>query len=96
MARVENNQSELLQLNVNFKVIPKTELADFKQRFFGYNDGLVSSEPGKFVMTPAYGRNAEKVYRFAPRSDDVWLVTFPKCGKLSQILKKILGIRKSK
>lgn len=35
-------------------------------------------------MSAAYGENAEKVYQFAPRADDVWLVTFPKCGNYIQ------------
>jgi hypothetical protein len=25
--------------------------------------------------------HAEKIYRMKPRSEDVWLLTFPKCGE---------------
>lgn len=63
-----------------FHEIPKTQEESFKQLFTGYDEGLVRSEPGGFVMSPTYARNAEKIYRMKPRSDDVWLVTFPKCG----------------
>lgn len=66
--------------NFEFKHIPKTQLESFKELFTGYEDGLVRSEPGGFVMTPAYGRNAKKIYDMQPRTDDVWLLTFPKCG----------------
>nr|CAH0106923.1 unnamed protein product [Daphnia galeata] len=63
-----------------FHDIPTTQLEPFKQLFTGYDEGLVRMEPGGFVMPPSYARNAEKIYRMQPRSDDVWLLTFPKCG----------------
>jgi hypothetical protein len=37
-------------------------------------------------MPPTYGENAEKIYRMKPRTDDVWLLTFPKCGKFKHKL----------
>lgn len=82
MSRFDDDQFKQLQLKVNFNLIPKTRLKRFQQLFPGYKTGLVRSEQGKFVMSPWYGQNAEKVYRFAPRSDDVWIVTFPKCGSI--------------
>nr|CAH0104482.1 unnamed protein product [Daphnia galeata] len=63
-----------------FHDIPTTQLEPFKQLFTGYDEGLVRMEPGGFVMPPSYARNAEKIYRMQPRNDDVWLLTFPKCG----------------
>ena len=68
-------------LNVTFKVIEKTLEPEFQHDFPGYVNGLYISEPGGFVMTPGYAQNFEKIYNIEPRSDDVWLVTFPKCGK---------------
>jgi hypothetical protein len=81
MSRFDDENFKQLQLNVKFNVIPKTRLKKFGQLFTGYPTGLVKSEPGGFVMPPPYGENAEKIYRMKPRSDDVWLLTFPKCGK---------------
>ncbi len=69
------------KFNVEFKEIPKSQTESFKELFTGYSEGLVKSEPGEFVMTPSYGRNAEKIFLMKPRADDVWLLTFPKCGK---------------
>nr|CAH0102985.1 unnamed protein product [Daphnia galeata] len=80
MSRFDDENFKQLQLNVKFNVIPKTRLKKFGQLFTGYPMGLVKSEPGGFVMPPPYGENAEKIYRMKPRSDDVWLLTFPKCG----------------
>ena len=69
-----------VEFKVKFNPIPKTNLKSFKQLFPAYEEGLMRSEPGGFVMPPNYCENAEKIFRMQPRKDDVWLVTFPKSG----------------
>jgi hypothetical protein len=86
MSRYEDEKFKQLQLKVKFNAIPKTRLKKFNQHFNGYKNGLVRGEPGKFVMTPLYGSHAEKLYRMKPRNDDVWLLTFPKCGKYNPLI----------
>jgi hypothetical protein len=86
MSRFDDEKFKQLQLKVKFNVIPKTRLKKFGKLFDGYPTGLVKSEPGGFVMPPTYGENAEKIYRMKPRTDDVWLLTFPKCGKFKHNL----------
>ncbi len=81
MSRFDQENFKKLELNVKFDVIPKTRLKKFNQHFKGYTTGLVQSEPGKFVFTPLYAKHADRLYRMQPRTDDVWLLTFPKCGK---------------
>lgn len=81
MSHFDDEKFKQLELNVKFNVIPKTRLKEFIQQFNGYTTGLVRSDPGNFVMTPLYGKHAERLYRMQPRSDDIWLLTFPKCGK---------------
>ena len=66
---------------VNYNIFEKTLCKEFKEHFIWYADGLVKGDPGGFVLTTEYARNADKVSNFQPREDDVWLVTFPKCGK---------------
>ena len=90
MSRFDDEKFKQLQLNVKFNIIPKTRLKKFGKFFTGYPTGLVKSEPGGFVMPPPYGENAEKIYRMKPRSDDVWLLTFPKCGKSTTKLFDVL------
>ncbi|KAI9555126.1 hypothetical protein GHT06_017641 [Daphnia sinensis] len=69
----------LAEWNVEFRKVEKSLNGDFKEHFPKV-DGFVRSDPGGFVMMEEYARHAEKVYRFQPRNDDVWVVTFPKCG----------------
>ena len=69
--------------NIKFVSIPKTQSQSFQRVFPGptYQDGLVKSEPGGFVINTRFGDNAEKMFRIEPRkSEDVWLITNPKAG----------------
>ncbi len=68
--------------NVKFEVIPKTLTSPFTEHFPNYTEGLAKGSPGGFVLSPEYARHAEECLQFQPRSDDVWIVTFPKCGTI--------------
>ena len=69
------------KLPVNFHLMEETLESPFKEHFPKYVDGLYRGEPGGFVLQPGYTNNAEKLYQYPPKPDDVWVVTFPKCGK---------------
>lgn len=71
--------------NVEFKVIPKTLASPFTEHFPNYTEGLAKGSPGGFVLSPEYARHAEELLQFQPRSDDVWIVTFPKCGTIDYL-----------
>ena len=88
-SRSEDECSQQLpELQMQFNIIPKTVAKPFSDLFAGYMEGLVKSEPGGTVMPTAYSRdrNAEIVFQFEPRKDDVWVVTFPKCGNTNNEL----------
>lgn len=76
-------RSDIGTLPVHFEPIPKTLASPFTELFPAYNGkGLVRGEPGGFVFSHEYGKHAENVFRFQPRKDDVWLMSFPRSGRL--------------
>jgi len=68
------------KFTVDFHLLPETLEKPFTDHFPGHDEGLIRSSPGNFIYSPEYGRNAEKLYHFQPRKDDVWLRTFPRSG----------------
>jgi len=68
--------------NIKFDSVDNLN-GDLKEHFTNYEQhGLMKSQPGGFLLTNEYARHAEEISRFQPRSDDVWVLTFPKCGKI--------------
>lgn len=67
-------------LEVKFATVAGTLDDQFLKDFPCYMDGLVASSPGRYVTLPEYPKKAETVYNLIPRSDDVYILTFPKCG----------------
>lgn len=76
---------ERLQLQEKFEIMPETLGGQFRKDFPPYLDGLVRSEPHHYVTTPEFAKNAEDIYNLAPRPDDIYVSTFPKCGKMTHV-----------
>lgn len=62
--------------------MPDTKIPPFTEHF-RFPEGLIRCEPGGFVLTEEFGRHAHELVNFKPRKDDVWVVTFPKCGNIT-------------
>jgi len=78
--------------NVSFSLLENSHSETFQQQFPSYSEGLVRGEPGGFVLTQRYANKADHYVNFPLRDDDVWVVTFPKCGNDRCILQYLTGI----
>ena len=59
------------------------ELEEKRRKVFDEGSTMLKSfvsEPFGVWAPPAMAKVAEKVYNFKVRPDDIWIVTFPKCG----------------
>lgn len=56
------------------------ELARQEKDWQGYTEGLVRLLPGRWLFPATFKTFADKYYNFEIRSDDVVLLTWPKCG----------------
>ena len=68
----------------------KEKLRVFKEAYSKEVDQMISIPqgvrmPSKFVKE----KWAEKIYNFNLRQDDIWIVTFPKCGTTVSIINYI-------
>ena len=73
--------SATMSEEVRFSLLEKSVSAEFQADFTSYPQGLVRGDPGRFVLTQKYADSVDIFRNFPVRSDDVWVVTFPKCGK---------------
>ena len=70
---------------------------EFHRHFPNYVGGLSQCKQNGLITFPEFAHHAEVFYRFQPRCDDVWVMTFPKSGQFcsktiysSQICKIII------
>ena len=68
--------------HIVWKPAPK-EVNELTEKMFGpnsrYRDRVVS-EPYGVYAGPSMQSVAKEIYNMEVRSDDIWIVTFPKCG----------------
>ena len=68
--------------SITWKNCPK-ELEELKRKLFGPEsnqlNGIVS-EPYGIHALPAMETVVKKIKTFEIKSDDIWIVTYPKCG----------------
>lgn len=68
------------EMNVRFLSIPRSLEPDFKAHFPMYPNGLWRTDIDGYVCNPYMGKKAVNVFKIKPRSDDVWIRTFPRSG----------------
>ena len=83
---VETRTRMCIQIIMMFTELPESKSDEFTRLFPGNREGLVqhqSDNPDGTVLRTACSQQVEKIYRLPLRRDDVWIVTFPKCGILN-------------
>ncbi len=78
------NTDAMTTVPVHFDVVAESLEPSFQKDFPNYRRGLARGTPGGFVLTPDFAKMADDVYNIPLRSDDTWIVTFPKCGALAE------------
>ncbi len=74
------------QIIMMFTELPESKSDEFIRLFPGNREGLVQHQSDitdGTVLRTLCSQQVEKIYQFPLRRDDVWIVTFPKCGILN-------------
>ncbi|KAK7081669.1 Sulfotransferase 4A1 [Halocaridina rubra] len=61
-------------------ILEGEEEKDQKENWKGYTNGLVRLHPGRWLFPGSYTKFANKLYEFRFKSNDVIVMTWPKCG----------------
>ena len=67
---------------IKWKPAPK-ELEEKRKKLFDKGSSLLNgliSEPYGLCCPPPMTKVAERIYNFKVRPDDIWIITYPKCG----------------
>ena len=67
---------------VNVELLDENEsYIKFHQKQHGYKRGFVRLMPYNQVMPKDYIKHAKRIHDFQIRDNDVWISSFPKCGR---------------
>jgi hypothetical protein len=50
-------------------------------KLFGVENCLIEVNPGNVLLPPKYAEIGERILNLEVRSDDVWLISYPRTGK---------------
>lgn len=74
-------KSEKFSVRMNFEYNPLGD--EFRERleaFFGRRDHFIEVNPGRVVMPKAFADIGDSIRDLPIRSNDVWLMSFPRAG----------------
>ena len=76
---------------IHWNKCPK-EIEEMKEKLYDTGSNQLNnivSEPYGLHLLPSMEEVTKKLYNFELRSDDIWIVTYPKCGTtMTQVLEK--------
>lgn len=64
---------------LRFSVVPESKIPPFTEHF-PYYSGVMRCEQTGFNLSPEFVEHINEFTDFQPRTNDAWVVTFPKCG----------------
>lgn len=67
--------------DLEIKVLDDKKTAEILKYYPCYTRGLITIGKKKWCMIRQFLNIGEEIYNFEPRSDDTWIVTFPRSGK---------------
>lgn len=68
-------------MNISSEVI-KGFYGEKLDKIYGVKNSFYEYNPGKCVMTPQFTEIAQQISDFKVRKDDVWMISFPRAGKI--------------
>jgi len=71
------------------------EEAEKLDDLFGMKDCLIEVNPGRVLLPPQYQEIGDKIVNMKVRTDDVWLVSYPRTGKFTELNKDFLEVFES-
>lgn len=72
-----------LEYPFKWEPLSQSEMEERKKRYTGpatYNNDMIVSKPLDIYMPSKFAQMAERIWQMEPRPDDIWIVTYPKCG----------------
>lgn len=77
---MSDNKAENEESQFKFTLVNESKLPPFTDHFPCYEEGLMRCEQNGFTLSAEFVRNLGEFRDFQLREDDVWVITFPKCG----------------
>ena len=67
----------------------------FNKSFTAFKEGFIKLQPYNQVVPRCFLKYEKRIKDFQTRTDDVWVASFPKCGKFYNLLYNKINLIKS-
>jgi len=72
---------EEINQELKYEVLRGPQVDKFKTANQTFHDDIIIIWPPGCALFAEFRHHAEKIRKFTVREDDVWIVTYPKCGE---------------
>ena len=81
-----NNMADLLSDGVSVEELSGPIYEKFSKSFTAFGEGFIKLQPYNQVVPRCFLKYEKRIKDFQTRPDDVWVASFPKCGKFTLLL----------